>query len=390
MRRLPLSLLVGAALAVPAAASATPLPPRSGQLTGALVATSSDWLTVQTAGRPSGVLNALTAAANRLTAEDYPYVWGGGHGQAGIASIGEKGPGYNGKRRGYDCSGSVAAVLAGAGLWPAGAGVPNDAGVIRYLRQRREIVPGAGTGPREVTLYDHPGVHIFMNIDGRFFGTSDGGAGGDRRGGPGWLDDRAWDAHDPHFRRYHFVPAALKATTSAGYTFAFQYGPAVSLPADLPAGIKLNVAYETTNEGTMVAQSVTPVGEKMAAGTVTRIAADGSGFTIHRNSGPLLRLPAGAQLSLELLGGQVAVGDSVSVTYITRPQRLVLALTVTAVPTTTTTTTTTAPTTTVPTTTVPTTTAPTTTTTTPTTTTSTTTTPTTTAPGTGSGGAAIS
>ena len=37
------------------------------------------------------------------------------------------------------------------------------------------IAPGVGKGPLEVTLWDHPTVHIFMNIDGRFFGTSDGG-----------------------------------------------------------------------------------------------------------------------------------------------------------------------------------------------------------------------
>ena len=54
---------------------------------------------------------ALTAAANSVTAGDFPYVYGGGHAEAGIASIGIKGPGYNGRRIGLDCSGSVAAVL---------------------------------------------------------------------------------------------------------------------------------------------------------------------------------------------------------------------------------------------------------------------------------------
>ncbi len=338
---------------------------------------------VQTPGRARGVLAALAAAANKITAEDYPYVWGGGHGQAGIASVGEKGPGYNGKRRGYDCSGSVAAVLAGAGLWPAGAGVPNDAGVIQYLRQHGEIVPGAGGGIDAVTLYDDPGVHIFMNINGRFFGTSDGGGGGDRRGGPGWLDDAAWDAHSPRFHRYHFVPSALKATTDAGYTLAFQGGASVSAPA-LPAGTKVRVVYKTTNQGTMVAQSVTPVGEQNVTGRVTHIAPDGTSFTIHRNSGPILTLPATGQLTRALLNGRVAKGDSVAVTYITQP-RLVLALTVTAVPPPTiTTTTTTTPTTTTPTTTTPTTTTPTTTT--PTTTAPTSTDPTGTDPGAGSYG----
>jgi cell division septation protein DedD len=365
--------LVGVALAVPTVALATLLPPQTHQVTGAITSTGSYSFTVQTAGRPSGILNALTTAANKITADDYPYVWGGGHGQAGIASVGEKGPGFNGKRRGYDCSGSVAAVLAGAGLWPSGAGVPNDAGVIQYLRQHDEIAPGAGDGLGEVTLYDDPGVHIFMNINGRFFGTSDGGGGGDRKGGPGWLDDGAWDAQSGRFRRYHLLPSVLKATTDAGFTLAFQFGAGLSLP-ELPTGTRVRVAYRTTNQGTIVAQSVTPVGELTAAGTVTKVAASGTGFTIKRKSGPMLRLPASGQLTQALLAHQLVVGDSVLVTYITKPEPTVLALKVTAEPTPTTTT----PTTTTPTTTTPTTTAPTTTT--PTTTTPTTTTPTTTDP----------
>jgi hypothetical protein len=362
VRRLLFSFpLVGIALAVPTAALATLLPPRSHQVTGTLTASSSYSFTVQTAGRATGVLAAMTTTANKITGEDLPYVWGGGHGQVGIASVGEKGPGYNGKRRGYDCSGSVAAVLAGAGLWPAGAGVPNDAGVIQYLRQHGEIQPGAGDGLGAVTLYDDPGVHIFMNINGRFFGTSDGGGGGDRKGGPGWLDDGAWDAHSARFRRYHLVPSALKGTTDAGLLVAFQTGAGVSLPV-LPPGTQVRVVYKTTDQGTMVAQSVTPVGEMTASGTVTTFAANGSSFTIHRRSGPMLTLPATGQLTQALLGGQLVPGDTVSVTYLTKPQPLVLALTVTAVPTTTTTTpTTTTPTTTTPTTTTPTTTTPTTT-----------------------------
>lgn len=362
MRRLWFSLvLVGVVLALPTAALATLLPPRSHQVTGTLTSAGPYSFTVQTAGRATGVINALADAANKITAEDYPYVWGGGHAQVGIASVGIKGPGHNGRRRGYDCSGSVAAVLAGAGLWPAGSGVPNDAGIIRYLRQRGEIAPGAGSGPQEVTLYDDPGVHIFMNIDGRFFGTSDGGGGGDSRGGPGWLDDGAWDAHSPRFRRYHFLPAVLKTTTSAGYTSAFEFGPGVDLAAD-PIGATIRVAYKTTNQGTMVAQSVTLVGETTATGVVQSIAADGSAFTITTAAGRTLTfpVPSSSPLVQALLGGQVVQGDTVAVTYISKPTVTVISVTVTAAATTTTTTTT--PTTTTPTTTTPTTTTPTTTT----------------------------
>lgn len=352
-----ISLLVCVALALPTAAIATLLPPRTAQVTGTLTATGAYSFTVQTPGRPTGVINALARAANKLAAADLPYVWGGGHAEAGVASVGVKGgPGYNGRRRGFDCSGSVAAVLAGAGLWPAGAGVPDDAGVISFLRQRHEIASGAGTGPLEVTLYDDPGVHIFMNIAGRFFGTSDGGAAGNRRGGPGWLDDGAPDAYSRSFHRYHFLPSVLRATTTAGYTLAFQFSPGVSIPSQVPLGAGVRVVYRTTSQGTMVAQSVTLTGERLANGTVASIASDGSAFTVTTRSGRTLSFPASAKSSLvgALLDGQVAVGDTVTVAYVQKPALTVISVEVTGVPTPTTTTTT--PTTTTPTTTTPTTT----------------------------------
>ena len=365
MRRQLFSLAIaGMVLAVPAPALAAPMPPRPRVLTGILTSASPYSFTVQKAGRRTGVINALIDAANRVTAEDYPYVWGGGHAQAGIASVGERGPGFNGRRRGYDCSGAVAAVLAEAKLWPAGAAVPGDIGVIRYLRKHHEIAPGAGSGPQEVTLYDNPGVHIFMNIDGRFFGTSDGGAGGDPRGGPGWLADTATEAYNPRFRRWHFLPWVLRATTNAGFISGFQYAP-VPGASVLPLGITVRVVYTPTRQGTMVAQSVTPLGEVTATGTVQAIALDASGFTISSSSGQALTFPApaGSSLAQSLADGAVAVGDGVSVTYVNTPALTVVGVTVTSSSTTTSTSTTS--TTTTPTTTTPATTTPTTTTTTP-------------------------
>jgi hypothetical protein len=319
MRRLFLTFLVaGVLLAVPTGAMATLLPPRSTQVTGTLISDSPYSFMIQTPGKAVGVLNALTSAANRVAAADYPYVWGGGHGQAGSPSVGLKGPGHNGKRRGFDCSGSVAAVLVAGGLWPTGAAVPSDAGVIQYLLRAKLIARGAGAGPQEVTLYDEPGVHIFMNIDGRFFGTSDGGRGGDARGGPGWLDDGASDASSPAFRRYHFVAGALKATTNAGYALAFQFGPGVSLLSGYPVGARVRVVYKTTTAGTMIAQSVTLVGESTVTGTVQPIVPGDSSLTVTTTAGGTLTFPvaAGSALAAELASGQIAAGDTVSVSYI--------------------------------------------------------------------------
>ena len=80
--------------------------------------------TIESSAAQSGVIEALTNTADAIAKDDYPYVWGGGHALAGIASVGIRGPGYNGRRIGFDCSGSVAAVLAGAGLWPTDRASP--------------------------------------------------------------------------------------------------------------------------------------------------------------------------------------------------------------------------------------------------------------------------
>ena len=174
-------------LLLPSAALATAV--TSGQASGTVVGVAGHTFAVEASGGRMSVVAALTAAADGVTAGDFPYVYAGGHAQAGIASIGSKGPGYNGRRIGFDCSGSVAAVLSSAGLWQVGAGVPSDAGVISELLHEHLIARGRGHGSSEVTLYDDAGVHIFMDIDGRFFGTSDGAGGGNPNGGAGWLDE---------------------------------------------------------------------------------------------------------------------------------------------------------------------------------------------------------
>jgi hypothetical protein len=309
---------------------------QSGEVTGSVTSIDAGQITIQTPGRPVGVLNALTAAATRIEAENLPYVWGGGHGQAGVASRGEKGgPGANGRRVGYDCSGAVAAVLVAGGLWPQGQGVPNDWGVIRYLRRNKLIAPGAGTGPTEVTLYDDPGVHIFMNIDGRFWGTSDGAGGGDAKGGPGWLDDGAWDVTNNRFRRYHFIASVLKAKTTAGYSLTFDLGPqAESLPG-LAAGMKVGIAYSTSKYGTMVANAVnyqvpttttttptpptTPT--STATGAVTAIASDDSSFTIEASTGVAMtfEVTSGSAVAQQLVAGLLPVNSVVSVAYTSTP-----------------------------------------------------------------------
>lgn len=328
--------LVGA-LALPTGALAAQpiIPPAQSQViqghaSGTVIGVARGSFAIEAAAGQMSVVNALTNAANLVTAGDFPYVYGGGHAEAGIASIGIKGPGYNGRRIGFDCSGSVAAVLSGAGVWQPTSGVPNDAGIIAQLLSEHLIARGAGTGPVEVTLYDHPGVHIFMNIDGRFFGTSDGGGGGDARGGAGWLDDGAPDATSRSYKPYHFFPWVLKGSTTAGHIDSFQLGVLPSGASGLQVGVKLRVTYAQTRSGSMFATALDYPGAITATGTVQSVAPDGSSLTLQAPDGSSLTLATnGAPQLLQ----NVAAGDTVSVTYLlSGSTTIALSVTVTATP----------------------------------------------------------
>jgi hypothetical protein len=223
------------------------------------VSTGSSALTIRTASHRMGVTAALTSSADRLAAGDYPYVWGGGHAAAGAPDVGVTGgPGHNGRRLGYDCSGAVAAVLAGAGLWTAGTRVPNDARIVSRLRHARLIVAGPGHGPGAVTLWDRRGTHIFMQLRDRFFGTSDGGAGAadNPNGGAGWLDDGASDTHQRAFRAFHFVAGALRGSVLTGPTLTVGLRSEVADSGlGLAAGTRVRVTYHTVHHA-LVATSV--------------------------------------------------------------------------------------------------------------------------------------
>jgi hypothetical protein len=246
------------ALAAPPAPATVPAQTQTvtGEASGTVIGVARGSFAIESSGGRMSVVNALTNAANLVTEGDFPYVYGGGHAQAGIASIGIKGPGYNGRRIGFDCSGSVAAVLAGAGVWQPTSGVPNDAGIITELLQQHLIARGAGRGATEVTLYDDPGVHIFMNIDGQFFGTSDGGGGGDPAGGAGWLDDGAPDATSHAYKPYHLLLGVIQQQTTFERILTFQTNGNASVTHGLELGSDLHVSYTQTPNGRMTAAVV--------------------------------------------------------------------------------------------------------------------------------------
>ena len=107
-------------------------------------------------GSKDDAIAAMIAAANKIDRAGYSYKWGGGHN----ASF--SGP--------YDCSGAVSAVLHAAGL----INRPMVSG--EFMRWGK---PGAGA----VTIYANAG-HVYMSINGRFFGTTRANPGG----GAGWFN----------------------------------------------------------------------------------------------------------------------------------------------------------------------------------------------------------
>jgi hypothetical protein len=108
-----------------------------------------------------------------------------------------------------------------------------------------------------VTLYDNPGVHIFMEIDGRFFGTSDGGGGIplNPHGGAGWLDGGAPDAASHAFKAYHLLPSVVQASTTYGPTLTLT-APDPALLEGLQVGARVRVTYIRRGNGTLVARAI--------------------------------------------------------------------------------------------------------------------------------------
>jgi hypothetical protein len=110
----------------------------------------------------SGVLShfdRLIAAANMVSAANFPYVYGGGHEQPSVFAP-------------FDCSGSVSYVMQQAG-YNVPTTVSGDIPMWKFP-----------AGPGKVTIF-YNSWHTFMRIGNRYFGTSGFARPG---GGAGWFD----------------------------------------------------------------------------------------------------------------------------------------------------------------------------------------------------------
>jgi hypothetical protein len=226
----------------------------SATIEGRIVATRTYDFTISTAGKPNDPLARMISYATALGARDYKYVYGGGHAHAGTPTGG-----------GFDCSGSVAAVLAAGGLWPKGGAVGSDLGLVQALESRGLIAGGPGSGPDQVTLYDHPGKTIEMSIDGRIYGV-----GGDAKGGPGWVDDSSVSKSD--LRQYHILPRALHAGRSDAYDVTFSYRltrAQYKISRELRVGAKVSLSYSNGALGMLELNSISNIGGTPFRGQTT-------------------------------------------------------------------------------------------------------------------------
>jgi hypothetical protein len=138
----------------------------------------------------------LIAAANMVSAANFPYLYGGGHEQPAVFAP-------------FDCSGAVSYVMQQAGYQ-----VPTTvSGDIASW--------GFPAGPGRVTIFYNP-THTFMRIGDRYFGTSGFARPG---GGAGWFDTNKLPAsylagfqevHVPHLGLDSFAPVTSASTATAG------------------------------------------------------------------------------------------------------------------------------------------------------------------------------
>jgi hypothetical protein len=162
--------------------------------------TEPDWpvaiATIATAHDGSGIMGRCWAEANRIDSQHYPYSWGGGHN-----------PSFSGP---YDCSGAVSAVLHAGGL----LGSPLVSGEMETIGK---------PGPGRITIYANA-KHVYMSLDGHFFGTSRSNPGR----GAGWFNGAARDGFV--VRHFDVTGSPIHTFTVGGPPPALGGGPSPSGP----------------------------------------------------------------------------------------------------------------------------------------------------------------
>lgn len=157
-------------------------------------------------------IDAMIREASKITNQNYFYSWGGGHGSAGTPSLGTEHASGGAQHVGFDCSGSVAAVLFAGGLIPGG-GVGDSGGFGSYQSKDTASGPAPSGSKPEVTVH-YNGSHVWMTINGRYFSTG-WNHHTNSHGGAGWGGTSSSEWPQESYQTYHFTAASLQEPHTA-------------------------------------------------------------------------------------------------------------------------------------------------------------------------------
>lgn len=125
-------------------------------------------------------LDVMISRASEISNKNYPYSWGGGHQHVGTPSMGTEHESGGAEVNGFDCSGSVLAILAAGGFVPTGSSFGTSGEMMHVYGS----IGASGPGPKGkgVTIYANS-THEWMTINGRYFST---GWNKNPKEGAGW------------------------------------------------------------------------------------------------------------------------------------------------------------------------------------------------------------
>lgn len=315
--------------------------PRGTQVAGGSVSFTNPNLTANSTGSLSKgdtttVADAIKAAANAINSKNYPYVWGGGHQQIGVASTGDvgQGQGANGTNVGFDCSGSVSAVLGAAQLISSPAISGNMESALGT-----NATSGPDPSSSGVNIY-YNSTHTFMEIDGQYWGTWDGASVGEgSNGGPGWNKVAAPSNFLSQFSVCHIKQNVLNQTckyslgvqgsstingtgnSSSGTVMTKASAEAFTAELNFPSIQDMNVAIMlgSVGNGLMHDQQLMPFVQQLTNASLRQFQSlpNGDFYAFYPDYfGEFDQHPAYWEIDdLEMLSGDIYLSDSALVTH---------------------------------------------------------------------------
>jgi cell wall-associated NlpC family hydrolase len=157
-------------------------------------------------------LDVMISRASEISNKNYPYSYGGGHPSVGTPSMGTEHESGGALVNGFDCSGSVLAVLAAGGFVPTGSSFGTSGEMMHVYGSIGE--PGPGPKGKGVTIYANS-EHEWMTINGRYFST---GWNKNPKGGAGWGGEQEseWPSTSGTYESMHLSAKQLEEPYTGG------------------------------------------------------------------------------------------------------------------------------------------------------------------------------